>query len=209
MRTLPALLAFLVCSIAVPAFAQQAGTPIDPLQWTPPELTALSQSSAFHTDLTFDRRMLELAGGLWEGGDPGVTQAIDKLNGLAVHNYHYAGPSMYDPRMVDAVRHAYGSLGWEHMVLAPGAHSETGITGQYGGGTDRGAIDRSRPEHGATDLWVRFEHLQVTGAVVLFQSPNNVALIAVSGNLSPIDLLRLRGHFGIPRFDGDHFQPQP
>jgi hypothetical protein len=25
----------------------------------------------------------------------------------------------------------------------------------------------------------------------------------VAGNLSPTDLLRLRGHFGIPRFDGD------
>jgi hypothetical protein len=27
--------------------------------------------------------------------------------------------------------------------------------------------------------------------------------VTVAGNLSPIDLLHLRGHFGIPRFDND------
>jgi hypothetical protein len=30
----------------------------------------------------------------------------------------------------------------------------------------------------------------------------------VAGNLSPIDLLHLRGHFGIPRFDGDGLRQQ-
>jgi hypothetical protein len=25
----------------------------------------------------------------------------------------------------------------------------------------------------------------------------------LAGNLSPLDLLHLRGHFGIPKFDGD------
>ena len=206
MRRPRLLLLMLLLVLAGSLFAQQGRPPIDPLQWTPPELGALSQSAALHTDLTFDRRMLELAGGLWEGGgDPGVTQAIDKLNGLTVHNYHYAHPGMYDPRLVDGVRHAYGALGWEHLVLAGNREDAAGTYRA----PDRGAIDRSAAEHGATDLWIRFEHLQVTGAVVLFQSPGNVALIAVSGNLSPIDLLHLRGHFGIPRFAGDRFQPQP
>jgi len=26
--------------------------------------------------------------------------------------------------------------------------------------------------------------------------------VTVAGNLSPVDLLHLRGHFGIPRFEG-------
>jgi hypothetical protein len=30
----------------------------------------------------------------------------------------------------------------------------------------------------------------------------------MAGNLSPIDLLHLRGHFGIPRFDGDDFKEE-
>ena len=204
MRSLLILLSMTLMAGLLPA--QQPPASIDPLQWTPPELASLSQAAALHTDLTFDRRMLALAGGLWEGGDPGVTQAIDKLNGLAVHNYHYSGPGLYDPRLVDGVRNAYAQLGWEHMVLKPGAGSARGDVPNSA--PDRGAIDRGITEHGATDLWVRFDHLQVTGAVVLFESPSNVALVAVSGNLSPIDLLHLRGHFGIPRFAGDHFAPQ-
>ena len=208
MRSLLVFLSMTLMAALLPA--QPPPATIDPLQWTPPELASLSQAAALHTDLTFDRRMLALAGGLWEGGDPGVTQAIDKLNGLAVHNYHYSGPGLYDPRLVDGVRHAYAQLGWEHMVLKPGAsHASGAASGPDGqGAPDHGAIDRGVTEHGATDLWVRFDHLQVTGAVVLFESPNNVALVAVSGNLSPIDLLHLRGHFGIPRFAGDHFAPQ-
>jgi hypothetical protein len=28
----------------------------------------------------------------------------------------------------------------------------------------------------------------------------------MAGDLSPVDLLHLRGHFGIPKFDGDSFK---
>ena len=41
------------------------------------------------------------------------------------------------------------------------------------------------------------------GAVVLVESPRSLTLATVAGNLSPVDLLHLRGHFGIPRFEGD------
>jgi hypothetical protein len=43
----------------------------------------------------------------------------------------------------------------------------------------------------------------VRGAVVLVKTPKSLTLAAVAGNLSPVDLLHLRGHFGIPRFEGD------
>ena len=93
---------------------------------------------------------------------------------------------MYDARLLDAVRRQYTAMGWEHLVTA---HSAT--------------------NGGATDLWISFHHMRATGAVVLFQSPTNLNLIAFSGNLSPLDLLHLRGHFGIPRFPGDRFSPAP
>jgi len=41
----------------------------------------------------------------------------------------------------------------------------------------------------------------VRGAVVLAESPKSLTLVTVSGNLSPVDILHLRGHFGIPRYD--------
>jgi hypothetical protein len=157
------------------------------LNWVPQGMETLAHTAAFHTDFTFDRSMLQLASGLWEGpGDPGLADAVSRLDGISVHSYHYAAPGMYDPRLLEAVRRQYSAMGWQHLVTA-----------------------HSRSSDGATDLWISFHHMRATGAVVLFQSPTNLNLIAFSGNLSPIDLLHLRGHFGIPRFPGDHFVPAP
>ncbi len=149
-------------------------------------MEALGRTAAFHTDFTFDRSMLQLASGIWEGpGDPGLADAISRLDGISVHSYHYAAPGMYDPRLLEAVRRQYSAMGWEHLVTAHSASTR-----------------------GATDLWISFHHMRATGAVVLFQSPTNLNLIAFSGNLSPLDLLHLRGHFGIPRFPGDALFPR-
>jgi hypothetical protein len=157
------------------------------LNWVPQGMETLARTAAFHTDFTFDRSMLQLASGIWEGpGDPGLADAMSRLDGISVHSYHYAAPGMYDPRLLNAVRQQYSALGWQHLVTA---HS--------------GSAD------GATDLWISFHHMQATGAVVLFQNSTNLNLIAFSGNLSPLDLLHLRGHFGIPRFPGDRFVPAP
>jgi hypothetical protein len=157
------------------------------LNWVPRGMEALGRTAAFHTDFTFDRSMLQLASGLWEGpGDPAFSDAVNRLDGISIHSYHYAAPGMYDPRLLDAVRRQYSALGWEHLVTA-----------------------HSAANGGATDLWISFHHMRATGAVVLFQSPTNLNLIAFSGNLSPLDLLHLRGHFGIPRFQGDRFVPAP
>jgi hypothetical protein len=45
--------------------------------------------------------------------------------------------------------------------------------------------------------------INMRGAVVLAETPKSVTLVTVAGNLSPVDVLHLRGHFGIPRFDQD------
>jgi hypothetical protein len=169
----------------------QAGPAYPPsdgyLGWIPQGMGALARTAAFHTDFTFDRAMLQLAGGMWEGsGDPQFAAAMSRLDGISVHSYHYAAPGMYDPRLLDGVRRQYTALGWQHLVTT-----------------------HSRSTDGATDLWISFHNMRATGAVVLFQSPTNLNLIAFSGNLSPLDLLHLRGHFGIPRFQGDHFVPAP
>jgi hypothetical protein len=166
-----------------PAAAYQPGF----LGWVPQGMEALGRTAAFHTDFTFDRTMLQLASGVWDGPvDPVTASAINRLDGISVHVYHYAAPGMYDPRLIDVVRRQYSALGWQHLVTA-----------------------HSRSPGGATDLWISFHNMRATGAVVLFQSATNLNLIAFSGNLSPLDLLHLRGHFGIPRFPGDRFVPAP
>jgi len=47
--------------------------------------------------------------------------------------------------------------------------------------------------------------VNVRGAVALVESPKSLTLITLAGNISPVDMFHLRGHFGIPRFDGDQF----
>jgi hypothetical protein len=46
----------------------------------------------------------------------------------------------------------------------------------------------------------------VRGSVVLVETPKSLTLVTMAGNLNPVDLLHLRGHFGIPRFEGDSFK---
>jgi hypothetical protein len=179
-------------SYPAPAPAYPAPGPAYPapqswLSWLPQDMEVLARTAAFHTDFTFDRTMLQMVNNMWEGpGDPRLEEAVSRLDGIAVHSYHYAAPGMYDPRLLETVRRQYSAMGWEHLVTA-----------------------RSVQTGGATDLWISFHHMRATGAIVLFQSPTNLNLIAFSGNLSPLDLLHLRGHFGIPRFPGDRFVPAP
>jgi hypothetical protein len=43
------------------------------------------------------------------------------------------------------------------------------------------------------------DHANFAGMVVLVANERNVNLIVIDGMISPIDLLHLRGHFGIPK----------
>jgi hypothetical protein len=158
-----------------------------PWNWVPPEFQALSQHAAFHTDFTFDRSMLQLAGYFVGDADPNTREAIAKLNAISVHSYHFAAPGMYDPAALDLVRRQYEAAGWRHLVAKKGKGDPFNA--------------------GQTDLWINFAHMDVTGMMVLFSSSKDLNLIAFDGDISPVDLLHLRGHFGIPRFPGDSFGP--
>jgi len=47
------------------------------LSWIPQGMGALARTAAFHTDFTFDRAMLQLASGIWEGpSDPALADDI-------------------------------------------------------------------------------------------------------------------------------------
>jgi hypothetical protein len=160
--------------------------PPPPWNWVPPGFESLGQRAAFHTDFTFDRSMLQLAGFFVGDADPGTRAAIARLNGISVHSYHFAAPGMYDPAALEAIRRQYEAAGWRHLVAAH---------------------DRNDPYNGGqTDLWINFAHMDVTGMMVLFTGARDLNLIAFDGDISTLDLLHLRGHFGIPRFP-DHFGP--
>jgi hypothetical protein len=184
--------AFLTLTVALPALAQQpspysAPPPAVPTQgpvvldWTPPALGQLSSLAAVKNSFTLDRTMLVAAASVMGDMDEPTRQAINRLDGVSVHLLRFGADGVPDEAAVNSIREAYHLRGWKHVVT----------TSRNGG-----------PVHnGTTDVWMVMDGINVRGAVVLAETPKSVTLVTVAGNLSPVDILHLRGHFGIPRFD--------
>ena len=81
----------------------------------PQGFEALGQRAAFHTDFTFDRAMLQVAGYFVGDGDQETRNAIAKLNSITVHSYHFASPGLYDPGSLELIRRQYEAAGWKHL----------------------------------------------------------------------------------------------
>lgn len=154
-----------------------------PLEWVPPALTELSAQAAVKSSFTLDRDMLTAAASLLPDSDAPTRQTVAKLTGVSVHLLRFGQAASVDPAQVESIREAYHLRGWKHLVTT----------------TDSGG-----PVHnGSTDVWLVLDGANVRGAVVLAETPKSLTLVTVAGNVSPVDILRLRGHFGIPRFEGE------
>jgi Domain of unknown function (DUF4252) len=169
--------------------AARAVDPADdpvPLDWTPPALTALSTQAAVKSSFTLDRAMLGMAAGIVPDSDEPTRQAINKLDGVSVHLLRFGAAGVPDEGAVNAIRDSYHLRGWKHVVTTS---------------------DKGGPVHNdITDVWFVLDGMNVRGAVVLAETPKSITLVTVAGNLSPVDLMHLRGHFGIPRLDAGDFR---
>ena len=135
----PACLAVLLVMLAAPLalFAQNAQPAQQPpMNWVPQGFEVLGQRAAFHTDFTFDRSMLQLAGYFVGDADQETRNAIAKLNSITVHSYHFAGPGLYDPAALDLIRRQFEASGWKHLVAAHATGDPF--------------------DAGQTDLWINF-----------------------------------------------------
>lgn len=153
-----------------------------PLEWTPPALDRLNTQAAVKSSFTLDRNLLGVAAGMVPDSEAEDRQVIRKLDGVSVHTMRFGDAGIPDEAEVDSIRAAYHLRGWKHLVTTTKA-----------GGPVR---------NGTTDVWVVMDGVNVRGAVILAETPKSLTLVTVAGNLSPVDLLHLRGHFGIPRFNG-------
>jgi hypothetical protein len=200
LAAIPVLTAALACA---PANAQQPAQPQGSeapdtssvsnlqsgpvvLEWTPPALAALSAQAAVKSNFTLDRTMLAAAAALLPDSEAETRKTIGKLDGVSVHLLRFGAAGIPDQAPVEQIRAAYHLRGWKHLVSTTAA-----------GG----------PVHnGTTDVWLVVDGANVRGAVVLAETPKTLTLVTVAGNLNTVDLLHLRGHFGIPRFDADGFK---
>jgi Domain of unknown function (DUF4252) len=183
-----AILAVLVALSLSPLLAQtpaavpdQAPQSYPDDNWIPQGMDVLGRRATFHTDFTFDKSMLDAANNFL--GDDETRPVIAKLRGISVHSYKFSAPGLYSTSDLDAVEAQYHNRGWKHLV------------------TSQSYV--AKPEQTRTDVWVRFDHAEVEGMVLVVANQTNLNLVAINGTLSPLDLLHLRGHFGIPKFSGD------
>jgi hypothetical protein len=205
MRSLPSLALFAGCILAAGSLVAQSGTtqagvamqgqapaggappaadvnPV-PLDWVPPALADLGTMAGMKESFTLDRTMLALAAGVLPADETQVRQSINKLDGVSVHMLRFGETGVPDERAVDSIRETYHLRGWKHVVTS----------------TNSGG-----PVHNNTsDVWVVMDGINIRGAVFLAETPKSLTLVTVAGTLSPVDLLHLRGHFGIPKFDGN------
>ena len=155
--------------------------------WTPQGLAGLAQNAATREDFTLSKPMLEFAERFLDSSDEETRRVVAGLNGVTVHCYHFRQPGLYDPAALEAVREQYRAAGWKHMVSSHGVEDHSGVT----------------------DLWIRFDHAQITNLAVLLAGPRDLNFVAFSGMVRPLDLLHLSGHFGIPKFDTGAFVSAP
>ena len=150
-----------------------------PQNWFPQDIENLGQYATSRTEFSFDHSMLVLASKN-DQDDDSLRRVIAGIDGISVHRFKYQGPGVYDPQILNAVRRDYSMAGWQHISKA---HEKYG----YPGGTD---------------LWIHLDHNTIRNIAFLVARADQVAFVSVSGSISPIDLLHLAGHFGIPKIEG-------
>jgi hypothetical protein len=162
--------------------ASSASQPISAiLDWTPPAYADLTAQANSKTSFAFDRSMLEALSAIEGGMDPETRQAWAKLDGVSVSLLRFSPVGIPNESAVSAIREAYHVRGLKRVVTSTGS-----------GG----------PIHsGTTDVWVVVDGMNVKGAVILGETARSVTLVTIKGDISPADLLHLRGHFGIPKFE--------
>jgi hypothetical protein len=179
------LLSVVFTASAVLAQNQAQPRPLPPQQnwvqqnWFPQEIESLGQNASSRTEFSLDHNMVVLASKM-DQDDDSLRRVIAGVDGISVHRFKFQGNGMYDPQVLNAVRQDYRAAGWQHLA---DAHHKYGY-----------------PQ--GTDLWLHFDHNTIRNVAFLFTGPNQVAFVSVSGSISPIDLLHLAGHFGIPRIQG-------
>jgi hypothetical protein len=152
--------------------------------WVPSGIEALGQNASSRSDFTLNHSMLVLASKLDKNDDGDLRRVIAGVNGVSVHSYRFSQSGTYDPDALKSILRQYHEAGWMQLVNH---------------GKDRDASQ--------TDLWVRFDNNAISNIAVLIAKQDQLNFLAVSGSISPLDLVHLSGHFGIPKIAGGAIIP--
>jgi hypothetical protein len=147
-------------------------------------LSTLADQPSTHTAFSFDRSLMQIAQSLLESGGMESQRAAAALTGISVDTYHYAQPAFYTPETMASIIDAYHAAGWKHLV-----------------NSHQTPANSAQPHATLTDMWLHFSGADIDDFTVLLRSPRDMNVIQVTGDLRPLDLIHLSGHFGIPKVD--------
>jgi hypothetical protein len=169
----------LLCSLPVAAYAQSQA-PAGVVQ----DFSTLADQPSTHTSFSFDRSLMQIAQSLLATNGMDPQRAAAALTGISVDTYHYPQPAFYTPETMKSIVEAYHAAGWKHLVNG-----------------NQTPANSAQPHSTLTDLWLHFNGTEIDDFMVLIRAPRDMNVIQVTGNLRPLDLLHLSGHFGIPKVD--------
>jgi hypothetical protein len=171
--------AAVLCSVAIAA-------PLD--SQMPPgvtdSLSALADQPATHTGIVFDSSMMQMAQGVLQAGGLDAERAKASLKSISFDTYHYKEPAFYTPETMAAIVEGYHRAGWTHLVNG-----------------NQTPANSAQPQAAITDVWLHFSGADIDHLTVLVRGTHEMNLVQVAGDLRPLDLLHLSGHFGIPKVD--------
>ena len=147
-------------------------------------LMNLADQPATHTGVVFDRSMMQMMQGVLEQGGLEPERAVAALSSISYDNYHYKEPAFYTPETMASIIETFHRAGWKHLV-----------NGNQTPGNE------AQPRTAITDVWLHFSGADIDHVTVLIRAAKGMNLIQVAGDLRPLDLIHLSGHFGIPKVD--------
>jgi hypothetical protein len=171
-----------VCYLVPVALAAGPDTQIPP--GISESLSTLADQPATHTGVTFDRSMMQMAQGLLEQGGVDADRAAAALTGISFDTYRYKEPAFYTPETMAAIVAGFHRAGWKHLVNG-----------------NQTPANMAQPRTAITDVWLHFTGADIDQVTVLVRSTREMSLVQVAGDLRPLDLIHLSGHFGIPKVD--------
>jgi hypothetical protein len=179
-RILPAVLgmAFIMQLAVAQSAAASAPTTTPATNWLPKGIETLRHDAASKTEFTLDHSMLVFASKI-DPDNEDLRRVIAGINAIGVHDLRYSGRWAYDGEALNSIRDDYRAAGWTQLL---NKHDKNGT-------------------EGVTDLWIKMENNAISNIAVLVAKATEIDYVVVSGSISPIDLAKLGGHFGIPKID--------
>jgi hypothetical protein len=144
----------------------------------------LADQPATHTGVVFDRSMMQVADSVLQQAGMDPDRAAAALTSISFDTYRYKEPAFYTPETMAQILDEFHRAGWKHLVNG-----------------NQTPANMAQPRTTITDVWLHFTGPNIDHVTVLVRAARDMNLIQVAGDLRPLDLLHLSGHFGIPKVD--------